>query len=141
MANASIPVLLCCDVEPEDRQTARHETEDWPGIGELAGWCSAHRAQIAGATGRPAHFNWFIRFDPQIEMAYGSVTWAADRYRATWDQLLSAGDEIGVHVHMYRWAEVEKRWTVDHGDPAWRSTRTAGVSGMRPARTGPATGS
>jgi hypothetical protein len=114
-----IPVLFCCDAEPEDRNTARHASADWPGVEELAAWCQAKRPALEKATGRPAHFNWFIRFDPQVEMAYGSATWAVDRYRATWDQLRAEGDELGVHVHMYRWDDGATRWTVDHGDPAW----------------------
>jgi hypothetical protein len=116
---AAIPVLFCCDIEPEGRLDLPSSEPAWPGIAELEAWTAQHRPIILRATGRAPHFNWFLRFDPQVEHACGSATWIADAHRALWQGFIEMGDEIGVHVHVYRNERAGGPWFIDHGDQAW----------------------
>lgn len=72
------------------------------------------------AKGQPApHFSWTIRMDPQIRMAYGENEWVFRAYPEAFAELLSAGDSLGLHTHMYRWAESESTWVTDAADNEW----------------------
>ncbi len=114
-----VPVILCVDVEPDPRRLDPERPEPWRGyeasIEALEGW----RLRLADATGAPVHYSWFLRMDPQIEVAYGSPAWAAEKYPEVAAEFRALGDEIGLHVHACRWDEAERTWVVDHGDARW----------------------
>jgi len=57
--------------------------------------------------------------DPQIELAYGSASYVAEKYRTQPDELLAAGDAIGLHSHAWRWQGDRCGWVADHHDQAW----------------------
>ncbi len=80
-------------------------------VGEL-------RARIAELAAGPTAITWFVRSDPQIGELHGDPAWALRRYRDEFDALREAGDEIGVHAHVWR-RDGEGGWLVDHGDPEW----------------------
>jgi hypothetical protein len=77
------------------------------------------REELAVATGRPVHFNWFLRMDPQVAGSHGSPGWVVDRYGDCLEALRSAGDGIGLHPHAWRWAPARQRWVADHADADW----------------------
>jgi hypothetical protein len=112
-----VPVVLCVDVEPDARRIAVPGPTTWSGFERFVAGAPELRARLAEASGRPARLSWFLRMDPQIEVAYGSACWAADRYRAELAELAGAGDELGIHAHNWRWDGEE--WISDQGDPAW----------------------
>ncbi|HKO96210.1 MAG TPA: hypothetical protein VJU86_04420 [Pyrinomonadaceae bacterium] len=114
-----IPVLFCIDVEPEDRKVHRHAPSDWLGVEECVEFFQNLRPRLAKATNSPVHFSWFLRMDPQIAQMHGSPDWAAIRYRSLLSQLETAGDEIGLHSHSWRWDEESHDWFADFGDPEW----------------------
>jgi hypothetical protein len=56
--------------------------------------------------------------DEQVARNWGSPTWGAEEYRADLDALTAEGDEIGLHVHPWRWDEELDQWIVDRR-PDW----------------------
>ena len=114
-----VPVILSCDLEPADRQTAIGEAGDWAGLQEVIATITELRPRLSKATHAPVHFNWFLRCDPQIEMSYGSATWLADHHSSKLSELAAAGDELGIHAHAYRWNGEANTWIVDHGNQPW----------------------
>lgn len=116
---APIPAVICVDVEPDEIDVPLHERRPWTGFEMMQPLMADLRTSLAAATGRPVRFAWFLRMDPQIELAYGSPTWGVDRYRAPIDDLMAAGDAIGIHPHAWRWVPEAGTWRADHGDPEW----------------------
>ena len=49
-----IPVVLCIDVEPEDRETGRGNVSDWAGVEETVEFFSTLRPRLEQATGAPS---------------------------------------------------------------------------------------
>jgi len=115
----SLPVVLCIDVEPDPRTLPVPCSDPWLGFELLLAQIEPLRSLIERATGCSARLNWFLRADPQIEAAYGSIRWGIDRYRGELDRLLDAGDELGVHPHSWRWCPEDGGWLSDQGDPDW----------------------
>jgi hypothetical protein len=113
-----IPVVLCFDVEPDDIDV-RPGAKPWLGFERLLERVRPWRDGLAEATGRPVHFNWFLRIDPQVADIYGSATWAVERYRTEIERLRSDGDGIGLHPHALRWSEANGRSVADHEDADW----------------------
>jgi hypothetical protein len=114
-----IPVVLCIDVEPVEREIDRVVAKDWDGVEETFRFLSDIRLALAAATGGPVKFSWFFRMDPQIADTYGDPSWVVRRYGKIIEQLERAEDELGLHTHAWRWNERFKRWVVDHGDQEW----------------------
>ena len=106
-----IPILICIDVEPEARQIDSAAAVDWNGFEETASLFSEIRPRLEEATGAPARYSWFFRMDPQVKHTYGAAGWVATRYREAIGKLESAGDELGLHTHAWRWDEGSRRWT------------------------------
>lgn len=115
-----LPIVLSIDVEPDDR-TVRHPV-DWRGFEESFELFQGLRKQLEARTGNPVHFSWFVRMDPQIETVYGDCSWAARRYRALFDMIEGHGDELGLHVHSWRWSEADADWVAEYGDQQWVET-------------------
>jgi hypothetical protein len=114
-----IPVIICLDVEPDEREIDSTVSKDWEGFEESLKYFSALRPRLEEATGARASFSWFFRMDPQIEHTYGLSWWVAQRYGEAIKQLKLAGDEIGLHAHAWRWDAWALKWVVDHGDQSW----------------------
>ncbi len=64
-------------------------------------------------------FPGFFALDPQIEHCYGSRSWALSRYGALVQRLEQQGDEIGLHIHPWRWSAESQVWIEDFSDQAW----------------------
>ena len=116
----TLPVVFMMDVEPDER-VVRSTSARWPGFESAAGFLQKHRAELEDATGRPVHFNWLLRMDPQIEGAYGSYDWCVSAHREVFDQLIEAGDCFGLHIHTWRRAKrfFRSTWLADYQDEAW----------------------
>lgn len=115
----TVPVVLCIDVEPDERETDPFRPVDWTGFEAAFECMDALRPRLAQYTGAPVRISWFLRMDPQIEQTYGSASWAVERYPDVFAKLERAGDELGLHVHAWRWQPERSRWFVDNGDQAW----------------------
>jgi hypothetical protein len=57
--------------------------------------------------------------DPQIAEAWGSAAWPAEAYVDTISGLVEAGDEIGLHTHIWRWQGETGEWICDFEDSTW----------------------
>ena len=134
-AGSAIPVVLCIDVEPDDHVYPLTAPSPWSGFEALLAGAPRLRQRLSDATGRPANLNWDFRFDPQIELAYGSPTYVVDRYGDDIERLSAQGDAIGTHPHAWRWDADRQRWIADHRTrtgsstaSGWRSSPTARAS-------------
>lgn len=114
-----IPVVMCIDVEPDAREIDASERAGWRGLAPAYEFFSRLRPELEGTTGSPARFSWFLRMDPQVEHAYGSPSWVVERHPEIFRELESAGDELGLHTHAWRWDEPSRRWVSDHGNQEW----------------------
>ncbi len=114
-----LPVIMCIDVEPDDREIAPFERSDWKGFEHAYSFFRQLRPRLESATGANVRFSWFLRMDPQIEHTYGSPSWVVSRYPEIIDQLQSDGDELGLHIHSWRWDSIKRRWVADHANQSW----------------------
>jgi len=139
-AHNPIPVILTIDVEPDEFLVDRNNPGPWSGFEFCQGYLETLRQEFRQATGRPVHLNWMLRMDPQIATAYGTATWAVDRYGDFFAACLSQGDAIGLHVHNYRWSDSLNNWIDDSANSEWMTCclETA-VDAFRDAFGSPAT--
>lgn len=122
----TVPIVLLVDVEP-DGFFVDHDTRAlWSGFERGLEIMAELRHQLAEATGRPARFTWLVRADNQIAEVYGSPAWALQHYRRRLEALIAADDEVGLHVHAYRWEprgaggwSRGNRWIEDYGNQPW----------------------
>ena len=114
-----IPVVMCIDVEPDERQLDPGSQKDWVGFEQTYEFFSKLRPRLEAATGSPVHFSWFLRMDPQIATTYGSASWVVTRYQPLIQEIKRAGDAIGLHTHTWRWNERLNKWTVDLANRQW----------------------
>jgi len=112
-----IPVVIGVDLEPDG---PGHEPVPgpWPGAGATHQWLEDQRAGMAGLTGRPAHFTWFLRIDTGMADAFGSAAHAVDVHPDLVADVNAQGDELGIHVHGWR-RDPDGSWVDDFGDPGW----------------------
>ena len=113
-----LPVVVCLDAEPDLRVVERGVAARWAGFEGLLPRVAALRERVFELTGSPASFSWFLRMDPQIADGWGSPDGAVEHYAPTLADLEGRGDELGVHMHTWRWDPGAGNWVRDH-DPAW----------------------
>lgn len=118
-SSSKIPVILCIDVEPDEFFVDRNAPKPWSGFEFSHGYLREMRSRLEEATGHSVHFSWSLRMDPQVAIAYGSATWIADRYAAFLEEYQAMGDDLGLHVHTYRWSDARDGWLDDCGNPEW----------------------
>ena len=110
---------MCIDVEPKERAIDSDAAKDWVGFEETVHFFSELRVRVEQVTGSSARFSWFFRMDPQVRHTYGVPWWVAIRYPETIKRLETAGDELGLHTHAWRWDRGGSKWVIDHGDQNW----------------------
>jgi len=111
--------ILCIDVEPDEREVRTTGQEGWSGFVTTFESLRDLRKKLRPITGLEVFFNWFLRFDPQIEHSFGSKNWIMENYRALVDEMEEAGDEIGVHAHPLRWEDSDQHWANDFENQEW----------------------
>ena len=114
-----IPVIMCIDLEPDERIVDRNDRVPWTGLELSHEFFSRIRPVLAAATGSPVHYSWFLRMDPQVAESYGSAAWPVFHYSRYIEDFASSGDEIGLHTHAWRWDQGHSSWVADHGNPGW----------------------
>jgi hypothetical protein len=117
--NKVIPIILCIDLEPDIRMLDPKKPLPWKGYEQTYELFRSLRSKIMHSTGSPVHFSWFFRMDPQVAQVYGSATWPVTQYPKIIEDLRTQGDELGLHVHLYRWDQALNNWVIDHGNPLW----------------------
>ena len=111
-------VVLCFDVEPDDRVLDRGDPGPWPSFEEVARRAGPLRRRLTALSGRPASFSWFVRMDPQVREVWGCAGWGARRYRSELAELERLGDDVGLHTHVWRWDADQGEWLIDF-HPDW----------------------
>lgn len=114
-----IPVILCIDVEPDDRISDLADRKDWDGFEASLEVFNRFRERFEARTGSVVHFSWFLKMDPQVAMTHGSASWVVDRYPEAIRQLQACGDHFGLHIHPFRWHDASEEWVADFGDQEW----------------------
>ena len=119
LSSDRIPIILRIDAEPDGLFIDRERPLPWQGYERSVEYLQQLRNRIASVTGSPAHFTWLFRLDQQVAETYGSAEWPLMRYGGQISADEASGDELGVHVHPYRWSEGGRNWIADYGDQAW----------------------
>jgi hypothetical protein len=114
-----IPVVVCFDIEPDERRVARTGAARWRGFDRMLEILPDLRRRMSELTGRPVAFSHFLRMDPQIEETFGSPTWIAQEYGDALTELQEEGDELGLHTHPWRWDDAHAEWMAEYDDDAW----------------------
>lgn len=118
-AVAPIPVVIGIDVEP-DKRTIDLTDPSWRGAIRLFERLPEFRQMLRESTRHDVvPLNWFPRADPQVEVANGDAAWALKKFADEWQIVSDAGDEIGLHMHPWRWDKTNDCWSQDHADEAW----------------------
>lgn len=115
-----LPVVFAVDMEPDKREVDRQDPS-WHATVEFFRRLPELRERVntIAGSGGPLVFTWLVRADPQVEIANGNTAYAFHRFAGELRASVAAGDEIGLHVHPWRWAEAEDRWMQDHGNDEW----------------------
>ena len=113
------PVVVCIDVEPDERLILPKHKKDWRGFELSCEFFSELRPRLEAVTGSPVRFCWFFRMDPQVEFVYGTANWVVERYPSLINRIRDAGDGLGLHVHAWRWEVNSQRWIADYRDQSW----------------------
>jgi hypothetical protein len=114
-----VPLIWCVDVEPDAHVYDPDHPSPWDGFEAIADGSDRLRDRLSRLTGEPARFSWFLRLDPQIELAYGDPAWIVDRHGAFFEAAMRKGDVVGVHPHAWRWDSERRTWFADHEDDDW----------------------
>jgi len=114
-----VPIVFAIDVEPDEPEFLPGSCAPWRGFEGCIELTARLRDSLAPAVGGDVALTWFVRMDPQITTGYGAPTWAADAYARQFSELCAQGDEIGLHVHAWRWLDNDGRWSAELTDPAW----------------------
>jgi hypothetical protein len=114
-----IAVVLAFEAEPDARLVDRRQAPPWTGFEKLHGCLTALRKGIGERDGARLRLSWFLRMDAQVESTYGDAAWAAERYAGSLAASVAAGDDVGLHVHAFRWDDAAGGWIADHGNGDW----------------------
>jgi hypothetical protein len=118
-ADASVPIVLGIDVEPDNRHDPPGSGVDATGFRRTAEILGALRPRLEDATGQPVVFAWFVRMDPQVADQGGRPDALLAAAPGVVEVLEEAGDVIGLHTHAGRWDARRRVWVADHADSAW----------------------
>ncbi|MFL5782633.1 MAG: hypothetical protein ACJ760_15050 [Thermoleophilaceae bacterium] len=134
---AGTAIAFCTDVEPDERAPA--EPTPWRGFEHVSReLVPPLRQRLSQLTGRPFAMSWGVRMDEQVARVWGSSVWAAEEYGEDLRALAAQGDQIGVHVHPWRWDDEAGRWTVDHRPASAARAVTDGLDAYEAAFGRPA---
>lgn len=112
-------MVVGIDVEPDARVFPPDAPKPWRGFEQITERLPALRERLQEVNGRPVAFTWFLRMDPQVEIAWGSATWVVEQHGDRLARLRAAGDELGIHTHAWRLDEERAGWVGDYADHAW----------------------
>lgn len=105
-----LQVLIDIHAEPDNHYLYTSEKEDWDGFEKGSQLILNVKKKYP-----KLKMTWLFRADPQIGEVYGENSWGLARYKETIDDLMATGDEIGIHMHPYRFQE-DGSQTQDYAD-------------------------
>ncbi|NJM65811.1 MAG: hypothetical protein HC851_09205 [Acaryochloris sp. RU_4_1] len=114
-----IPALLEIHTEPDGEYLHLGQKLPWQGFERSLPFIRHLRQHISDHLDAPTHLLWSVRVDPQIAQTYGRAEWALEYYNEQLSDLRQVGDEIGLHVHPYRWEASQGLWLEDYANSDW----------------------
>lgn len=118
--SAARPVVLCIDVEPDERTfDLDAPPPPWLGFERALELLPRLRDRLSQLTGAAVRVNWFLRMDEQVLRTWGSRDWAAGVYGELFEGLVRDGDDLGLHTHPWRWDPGMGDWYAEYADPDW----------------------
>lgn len=140
MSRQQLLVHICIDLEPAKKKFGglgedSREASYWGFAEVLFPFITRVRQGFEAEVKRALRFSWFPRADLQVGEIYGRPTWAFETFRNELEQLEAAGDEIGLHMHNWRWHSRRQAWYQEVKDTAWLEECFAtGLRAFRQAR-------
>jgi len=113
---ARLPVVVACNLEPDDRVTGIDGRSPWVGVGTLLDVVEQWRADAPDLC-----LTWLWRCDPAIAKGFGDAGWALRRWRSQILDAAARGDDVGIHPHIWRWSEPLKTFVADQANDAWKA--------------------
>jgi hypothetical protein len=114
-----LSIVLGIDVEPDEQVSGPEDA--WTGARLARQELTRLRLRLEQATGAQVRFNWFLRFDPQIERNWGRRDWVAGACGDLLADIRRSGDFTGIHVHTWKWHEKRQTWFNEFADASWRA--------------------
>jgi hypothetical protein len=111
--------VFAVDVEPDGRKAGPDDS--WEGTAVTLRELSALRHRLHDGTKAPVVLNWFPRFDPHIQRAFGRRDWVVEACPNLFPTAAANADFIGIHIHLWRWHAARGVWFSDFADAAWRA--------------------
>jgi hypothetical protein len=112
-------LIFAIDLEPDEFKSG--PTDSWRGTHITLPQLSLWRRRLETQSQAPVQFNWFFRFDPQIERNWGRRDWVFQACPDLHRDVERHGDLSGIHVHTWRWDEGRNSWFSDFADAGWRA--------------------
>jgi hypothetical protein len=112
-------LVFAIDVEPDGQEFGPEDP--WHGTHIALEQLSFWRDRFKHACQSPVHFNWFFRFDPQIEHTWRRRDWVMEACPDLLPTVQREGDLTGIHVHVAKWDSARGGWVNDFGDAGWRA--------------------
>jgi len=126
MAISRVPIVLCVDVEPDldffimDRNlNARSTANLWDSFKASADFFESLRRTLS-VEDRPV-FSWFVRADPQVAYDFGSADYGFTMFGDYIENWKAQDDEVGLHVHAWRYNPASDDWIDDRTERDWVS--------------------
>jgi len=130
-------VLICVDVEPDRPEFGgkRYDylgPQSWNGLSQAIPKFLQWRHNLQKNLGYETRLTWFFRADSQIEIIYGDAAFPLTAYDSVVDALLKEKDEVGWHVHTWRWNMKRGAWYQEiHGENWIVSCYKRGFLGLK----------
>jgi len=96
-----------------------HGFYDWRGIREGIPEIKKRLSYIQNLFDSPFKLTWCVRSDLQIKEIYGNAGWCLREFSSFWKELEKGGDEIGWHLHLWRWNPRYEIWYQEIQDNEW----------------------
>ena len=116
--------LFCVDVEPDrpffgGKRYDYFGHQKWEGARKRIPEFLTFKQDLEKSLNCSIHFTWFFRADSQIAEMYNHNTCYSKWYKEIVDTLLQEGEEVGWHVHTWRWSKERNSWYQEINDDEW----------------------
>jgi hypothetical protein len=118
-------IVIGCDCDPDrprfggTRIDQRLSPHKWRGVSEGIPCLKKLCEKVKDRMGHAPKYTWCVRCDQQIKQIYGSPSWVLSEFLDRWNDLEGQGDEVGWHLHLWRWHEARNCWRQEISDENW----------------------
>ena len=113
--HATLPMAFTVDIDPDYYDSSFGWSNvvpsmEWRGVTE--GIPRLRERLSSHPIFEGVKITWFIRVDDQIRDVHGDEGYLLDTHGVLWEEAVSRGDELGLHVHLYH--QQNGQWVQDH---------------------------